>query len=183
MFKQLCHPDTPWLGPLGPVTWDIFQIGRPDNRCALAPNQEQCQGRRRREGYLLLLPFLLLLLMDQSSPHGALSPPTCSGCITQVLESQIQNLEPYVVSRRQWKASMASVDWPDLALRPGAAVARSVHVVRALQKRNLVLSMQETQQCGTVFQWLDLPGTNGYSHLGLSKSGRVYKLMKSHQKK
>lgn len=132
------------------MTWDIFQIGRPDNRCALAPNLEQCQGTWRREGYLLLLPFLLLLLMDQSSPHGALSPPTCSGCVTQVLESQIQNLEPYIVLRRKWKASMTSVDRPGLELRPGAAVACSVHMMRALQKPTLVRSMRETQQCGAV---------------------------------
>lgn len=63
--------------------------------------------------YLLLLPFFFLILMDQSSPHGALSPPTVSGDVAQVLESQIQNVELNIVSRRKGKAShgLCALDW------------------------------------------------------------------------
>lgn len=77
------------------------------------------EGREGRSIYFCF-PSGLLIFMNQSSPPGTLSPWTLSGCVAQVLESQIPNTEPYIVSRRKWKRGcglcwltwLGAVCWP-----------------------------------------------------------------------
>lgn len=165
------------------MAWDIFQIGLSDTHSDLEPNLEKLEGKGRREEYLRLLPFRLLIFMDQRSPHGAFK----SLCTFGLCYLSSRKSDPKHRTVHCFKEKVKQRLWP---LWLGLAVAVSCCCCGSLRAHNE--GFAETHVHGrhverpstvepVLTRWLDLLGTNGWNPLGVSESGEVYKLNERHQ--
>lgn len=114
----------------------------------LEENLEGCERKGRRQRYLPLLPFLLLMLVDQSLPHGALSSTKCSGCVTHIFgKSELHILPGERGGRSQ---SLGGLNWfgtvpwhccDSFRVHVGGFAETQIHCIKPERPRSVGLSL------------------------------------------